>query len=125
MHSCSGFLKNAKKVGVNNEGCESDIRNADLQAGVDDDLVYLAELAKELVLLEYVRVCDPGTDADDEHEVLLDDPQVGQVSLPVLLLLRLLLLLLLVLLPLLHLHLLDVLRAERLERCRFTIPQSI
>ena len=64
---------------------------------VDDYLVYLAELAKVLGLLEHVRIGQPGREANHEDQVPLHHPHVGQV-LPVL---GDLLLLGLVLLPLL------------------------
>lgn len=83
----------------------------------------LAKLAKKLILFEHVRISDPRTNPNDKHEVLLDNTEVGQVSLPTLRFL----LLLLILLSFLHLQLLDVFRAERLERCgvlRVLLPAS-
>ena len=53
------------------------------RAGVDDDLVDLAEFSKVLLLAEDLCVRQPGRQAHHKHEVLLDHADVGQV-LPVL-----------------------------------------
>ena len=80
-------------------------------AGVDDDLVYFAKLAKVLLLSEDLGVRQPWRETDHEDQVFLDDADVSQV-LPVL---GDLLLLGLVLLTLLRLDLGHLLPRQRLE----------
>ena len=80
-------------------------------AGVDDDLVYFAKLAKVLLLSEDLGVRQPWRETDHEDQVFLDDADVGQV-LPVL---GDFLLLGLILLTLLRLDLGHLLPRQRLE----------